>query len=125
MTRLGEGRPATGGVRALLALVIGLGILIVAGVLLVMVTLIHRALLPHRLLAASTATSPDAVAAVLEQPAGTRIVSVTAADGGDLLALLVSGGGLPDRVLLLDPREDGRLVGTIRLSGGTSSPAPQ
>ena len=118
MARLGEGRPTAGGVRALLALVIGLGILIVAGVLLVVVTLIHRALAPHRDLVASIAQAPDTVAQVLDQPAGSRIVSIAAPAGGEWLALLVAGGGLPDRVLLVDPQARGHLDGTIRLSGG-------
>ena len=121
MARLGEGRPAAGGVRALLALVIGLGILIVAGVLLVVVTLIHRALAPHRDLVASIARAPAGTEQVLDQPTGTRIVSIASAEGGDWLALLVSGGGLPDRVLLVDPRDGGRLVGAVRLSGGAPS----
>ncbi len=103
----------------MLALVIGLGILIVAGVLVVVVTLIHRALAPHRDFVTAIGQTPDAFAQVLDQPAGTRILSIATPAGGDWLALLVSGGGLPDRVLMVDPRGNGRVAGTIRLSGGS------
>jgi hypothetical protein len=52
------------------------------------------------------------VAAVLEEPAGTRIAGIAAVQ--DRLAVQLQGGGV-DRVLLLDPRT-GAVAGRISLS---------
>jgi Family of unknown function (DUF6476) len=79
--------------RALQALVIVMGVLIVAGVATIAVVIVHRL------------SGPGAVAggvrAVLDEPAGTRIAGVSAA--ADRIALQLQGGG-PDRVLVLDTR---------------------
>ena len=85
--------------RGLLALVIAMGVMIVAGVLVIGVTIAHR-MGSH---AASTL-------AVLDEPAGTRMVAV--APRGNGVAVLLTGGG-PDRVVLLGP--DGAVTGRVSL----------
>jgi hypothetical protein len=85
------------------ALVIGLGVIIIAMVLTIMVTLAHRMRAPH--IAADTITE-----AVLNEPPGTHMVSL--APAGDHLAVLLQGGG-PDRLLLLAP--DGHITGRVML----------
>ena len=114
----GRESAGTGGTRALLALVIGMAVLIVAGVTTLIATLVHRALAPvgtRQTLAPATAgPSVSPVATSLREPAGTRIASVSS--WNDRLVLLLVGGGLPDRVVLLDPADRDRLVGSIRLS---------
>ena len=109
-------RPEGTGTRALLALVIGMGVLIAAGVLVVVATLVHRTFGP-----AAVSSRPDAAAdlVALGEPDGSRIVSVTAEEGR--FALLVSGGGVPDRVVLLDAR-DGRKLATVRLEAPAAPP---
>ena len=89
--------------RGLLALVIAMGVLIVAGVLVIGVTLAHRL--------GALAAPPSAPAlTVLDQPLGTQIAGVTGV--GDCLAITLHGGG-PDRVVVL---QAGRVVGTIQLA---------
>ena len=89
--------------RGLLALVIAMGVLIVAGVLVIGITLAHRL--------GTAASLPAApVDAVLDQPAGTQIAGV--ASLGGRVAITLRGGG-PDRVVVLD---GGRVAGTIRLA---------
>ncbi len=119
-----EGRPTARGIKALLGLVVGLGVLIVAGVVLIVVTLIHRALAPRRDLALSMQAAPPAVVSALRQPPGTRIASLAAGSGGDWLAILLQGGGLPDRVVIVDPRQGGRPIGTIRLQSDAAQARP-
>ncbi len=89
--------------RALLVLVIAMGVLIVVGVGVVAVTIIHRmgGAAPHTL-----------ASFVLDEPAGTHIASVAAY--GDRLAVVLSGGGA-DRIVVIDPAS-GRAVGRISLS---------
>ena len=82
--------------RALLAAVIVMGVLIVAGVATVVVTIVHRVATPHPI-ASAPASAPPSV--VLDEPPGTRIVSAAAAP--DRLALTLQGGG-PDRVVVID-----------------------
>lgn len=104
------------GTRALLVLVIGMAVLIAAGVLVVLVTLVHRTF------GGAPATVARVViggAAALGEPPGSRIVSVSTTDGR--LALLVTGGGVPDRVVLLDAR-DGATIATIRLGAPAAPP---
>ena len=74
----------------MLAAVIGMGVLIVLGVAVIGVTIVRRL---------NPVATP--LAMVLDEPAGTRIVSVAAV--GDRLAVLLQGGG-SDRVVLVDPR---------------------
>ena len=87
--------------RGLQALVIGMGVLIVAGVGVLGVTVMRRISTPT--VEASTRT--------LDEPPGTRIVSVTPV--ADRVGLLLQGGG-PDRVVVLDPRT-GRTVTLVTL----------
>jgi len=87
--------------RALLAAVIGMGVLIVLGVGVIGVTIVRR-----------MAVAPGGAAAVLDEPAGTRITAVAGA--GERLAVLLQGGG-PDRVVLVDPRT-GTVSGRVGLA---------
>ena len=87
--------------RALLTLVVVMGVLIVAGVAGVAVTIVHR-----------LGGAPVRAATVLEEPVGTRMGGVAASSDG--VAVLLSGGG-PDRLVLIDPR-DGRVVGRVGLA---------
>ena len=83
--------------RAMLALVIGMGVLIFLGVAVIGVTILHRA------------TSGGLAADVLlDEPAGTRIAAISPA--GNRLAVLLTGGGL-DRIVLLDG--SGHVVGHV------------
>jgi hypothetical protein len=79
-----------------------MGVLIIAGT----VTLV--ALLVQRVGGGGEAALPPAS---LGQPAGTRILSVAAAEGR--LAVLVSRPDGVERVLLVDPKR-GRVVGELR-----------
>ncbi len=101
-----------GGTRALLGLVIGLGVLIVAGFSLVVATLAHRALGP------GAEAAP--VSATLGEPAGTRVSGFFSS--GDRLGLLLDGGAAGARLVLLDAH-DGRRVGTIAISGPAAAPS--
>jgi hypothetical protein len=89
--------------RALKIATIGMGVLILLGTTVLIVTIFRRAQVP-------TAFTP--VAAVLDEPAGTRIAGIAAV--GDRLAVQMQGGGA-DRVLLVDPRS-GSVVGRISLA---------
>jgi hypothetical protein len=89
--------------RALMALVIGMGVLIVAGTAVIGVTIVKRM---------SAGGAVAGVPLVLDEPAGTRIVSVGGA--GDKVAVVLSGGG-PDRVVLWDVAR-GVAVGRLRLA---------
>ena len=87
--------------RALVAAVVVMGVLIVAGVATLAVTIVRRLAAPPL----------QAAAATLDEPAGTHMQQLAAA--GDRLAVLLSGGG-PDRIVLLDPRS-GQVTGRIGL----------
>ena len=121
MSTVGVKEGAARGTRGLLALVIGLGLLIAAGFVVVVVTLVHRTFgSSERGPAMQGVPHPVAAGAVaLDEPPGSRIVSVSALDGR--LALLVSGGGVPDRVVLLDAR-DGSTIATVRLGPAAAVP---
>ena len=86
--------------RAMLAVVIVMGVLIVLGVATLAVTVVRR--LSGPTLQASL---------VLDEPSGTRMQAMSSA--GDRLAILLQGGG-PDRILLLDPRS-GQVLGRVGL----------
>ncbi len=88
--------------RGLQAAVILMGVLIVVGVGVIGTTIVRRLGAP----------APGAVALVLDEPTGTRMVSAGAA--GDRLAVLLQGGG-PDRVVLVDPRT-GLVAGRVGLA---------
>jgi hypothetical protein len=105
--------------KALLALVIFMGVLIVVGTTALVAVIAHR--LTHRPAAVATRTVPlqpaasDTAASVLaDEPAGTRIVAVTRVSDG-LLAVALSGGGQADRVLLWDLAA-GRIGGRLALA---------
>ena len=87
--------------KAMVAVVIAMGVLIVLGVATLAVTVVRRL------------SAPAVQAAlVVDEPTGTRMLSLGAA--GDRLAILLQGGG-PDRVLLLDPRT-GQVTGRVGLA---------
>lgn len=90
--------------RALLALVVGMGVLIVVGVAVVAVTIMHRMAAP-----AGVAAVP-ALAATLAEPAGTHIFAVSTV--GDRLAVVLQGGGA-DRVVFVD--RTGAVTGRLTL----------
>ena len=91
--------------RFMKALVIGMGVLIVVATMVLIVLIAHR-------LTGSAPVAPAAAGPVLlDEPAGSRIVTI--APAGDRLAVQLQGGG-PDRVLLVDPRS-GAVMGRIAL----------
>jgi hypothetical protein len=92
--------------RFLKAVTIGMAVLIVIA------TTVLIVVIAKRLGGGATVTAP--IAALLDEPAGTRIAAIAAA--GDRLAVQLQGGG-PDRVLLVDPRT-GAVVGRIGLRSG-------
>lgn len=89
--------------RALLALTVAMGVVIVVGSIGLVVLLIKRSEVP--------VTSAAAFSVTLDEPAGTHIASLTAF--GDRMAVQLQGGG-PDRVLLVDSRTGG-VLGRITL----------
>ncbi len=100
-----------------MAAVIGMGILIVAGVAVLIVVLVQRMSSVSAPIASALpvpgATSSVALPiATLDEPAGTRIVSVSA--GADRVAVALGGGG-PDRVVIVDTRL-GRVVARVALA---------
>ena len=78
--------------RGLLALVVAMGVLIVAGLAVIGVTIVHR-------LGGGIPVRAQLTAAVLDQPAGTQIAGVSGI--GERLAVTLRGGG-PDRLVILD-----------------------
>ena len=91
--------------RFMKALVIGMGVLIVVATTVLIVLIVHR-------LAGPPVMAPATAGPVLlDEPAGTRIVTI--APAGDRLAVQLQGGG-PDRVLLVDPKS-GAVTGRIAL----------
>ena len=93
--------------RSLKALVIGMGVVIVVATTVLIVLIAHRLTGPRAL--PPVAAGPVA----LDEPAGTRIVTIVAV--GERLAVQLQGGG-PDRVLLVDP-QTGSVVGRLALRG--------
>jgi hypothetical protein len=91
------------GLRALKIATIAMGVLILLGTAVLIVTIFRRATVP------GPAVN---VAAVLDEPAGTRIAGIAAVQ--DRLAVQLQGGGA-DRVLLVDPRT-GAVAGRISLA---------
>lgn len=78
--------------RALMVLVVAMGVLIVAGVAGLIAVVVSRA---------GAQRGPAFASAVLDEPAGTRIAGI--ASMGDGLALRLQGGGA-DRVVVVGPR---------------------
>jgi hypothetical protein len=93
--------------RALKIAVIAMGVLIVVGTTALIVVVAHRLSSPPSLVA----TLPASLAAVLDEPAGTRIAGIAAVR--DRLAIQLQGGGA-DRVVLIDP-DTGAVTGRISL----------
>ena len=93
---------------ALKALVVGMGVLIVAGVAVIGVTLVSRM---------SPGGAPIA-SVLLDEPVGTHIVASALA--ADRLALQLGGGG-PDRVVLVDTKA-GRVLGRVQLLDKAAPP---
>jgi hypothetical protein len=93
------------GMRAIKFAAIAMGVLIVLGTTVILVTIVKRTV-------TGPAAPEKAFAAVLDEPAGTSIVTI--APARDRLAVQLRGGG-PDRVLLVDPAY-GVVVGRITLS---------
>jgi hypothetical protein len=96
------------GMRALKIAVIAMGVLIVGGTTALLVVIVHRMSAPAPLVAAM----PASVAAMLDEPAGTRIAGIAAVR--DRLAVQLQGGGA-DRVVLIDPAT-GAVAGRISLA---------
>jgi hypothetical protein len=78
--------------RALMILVVAMGVLIVAGVVGLVGVVASRV---------AARRPAEAVAVLLDEPAGTRIAGIAAVADG--LALQLQGGGA-DRVVVVDPR---------------------
>jgi hypothetical protein len=96
------------GMRALKIAVIVMGVLIVIGTMGLIVVVARR-------IASPTAAAPSllvSMAAVLDEPAGTRIAGIAAVR--DRLAVQLQGGGV-DRVVLIDPLS-GAEAGRISLA---------
>jgi hypothetical protein len=91
--------------RALMGLVVGMGVLIVAGVATLGVMLVHRLGAAAPALAVTRSMS-------LDEPAGTRVASA-AGSGGTLTAVLQGGG--PDRILVID-LATGRVTARVSLA---------
>jgi hypothetical protein len=87
--------------RAMMSAVVIMGVLIVVGVATLGITIFRRLAVPL-----------PSGGIVLNEPAGTRMLSVT--QTGDRLAVLLQGGG-PDRIVLLDARS-GAVSGRIALA---------
>ena len=86
--------------RALLTMVITMGVLIVAMVVVLVTVAVRRLAAPFPF-----------TARVLEEPSGTHMQAISVV--GDRLAVLLQGGG-PDRIILLDPHS-GQVAGRIGL----------
>ena len=100
----------TGATRALLALVIVMGVLILAGTAGLIAVVVHR--LAHPAVVHASGPAPSSQAVLRPEPAGTRITALTR-QSDTVLAIALSGGG-PDRVLVWD-LVAGRAVAEIRL----------
>jgi len=95
-----------GGMRALKAATIAMGVLILVGTAVILATIVKRT-------TSGTAGLPEkAFAALLEEPAGTSIAGIAAVR--DRLAVQLHGGGA-DRVVLIDPAS-GTVVGRVGLA---------
>ena len=101
--------------RALKIATIVMGVLIVVGTMALVIGVARRAstpVVPVAGLVPGAATWPASLAAVLDEPAGTRIAGIVAVR--DRLAVQLQGGGV-DRVVLIDPAT-GAVAGRISLS---------
>ncbi len=94
--------------RGLKVAVVVMGVLIVIGTIGLVVGIARRSSAP----VVAVTTSPASIAAVLDEPAGTRIAGIVAVR--DRLAVQLQGGGV-DRVVLIDPAT-GAIAGRISLA---------
>ncbi|MGH7072357.1 MAG: DUF6476 family protein [Acetobacteraceae bacterium] len=113
----GERVPEIGpGMRLLKIAVIAMGVLIIGGTTALVVLIAHRLSAPRQV--ASHSPTPVGAPAPLpssdlDEPAGSRIVGISRVANG--LALAITGGGEPDRLLVIDP-SSGRVLLRIRLA---------
>jgi hypothetical protein len=84
--------------RWLVTAVVVMGVLILGATGVLVATLVTRFHVPEHPAASVAPARPAAI--TLDEPAGTRIASVSAL--GDRLVLALHGGG-PDRVVVIDP----------------------
>jgi len=110
--------------QAIKALVIFMGILLIAGLGLLgygMYTKAGRSVKPSA--PAAMVTTPSALADFgalgLDQPVGTRIVGVQVT--GPVLTVQLTEGGRPDRVAVVDLAA-GRVLGVVSLDGAAATP---
>ncbi|MGH7084247.1 MAG: DUF6476 family protein [Acetobacteraceae bacterium] len=96
------------GMRLLKIAVIVMGALIIGGTAALVVVIGHRlsAARPRAPAAAAPAV-PGPVPSSLGEPAGSRIVAISRVSTG--FALVITGGGEPDRVVVIDP-SSGRVL---------------
>lgn len=97
------------GSRALLAAVIGMGVLLFIGSLVLVGVLVHRMMHPQASLPHAVAATPaipheegEYGSLMLDEPAGTRIESVTVRPNGMVVAAL-AGGDRAGRIIIWDP----------------------
>jgi hypothetical protein len=104
--------------RGLKVLVVGLGIAVVAAFLTLVVVIFNRSGRPAEGMARPEGPRPPLHAswgrAILEQPAGTRIQSVTASGTLIVLQLYTQATGQDERLVVLDPAT-GAVSGTFQL----------
>ncbi len=101
------------GTRALLALVIVMGVLIVLGTSVLVLVVVHRLTHPGSALETHVRFPARAgTAALADEPPGTRITALVR-QSDTTLAIALTGGG-PDRVLIWD-LASGRAAAEIRL----------
>jgi hypothetical protein len=94
--------------RALKIATIVMGVLIVVGTMGLIILVARRASAP----VPPSASLPASIAAVLDEPSGTRIAGIVAVR--DRLAVQLAGGGV-DRIVLIDPTT-GAVAGRISLA---------
>ncbi|GBR00536.1 hypothetical protein GLI01_34580 [Gluconacetobacter liquefaciens] len=108
--------------RGLLAAVIGMGVLLAVGSLVLVGVLVHRISHPKPAAIAGLNAEPAVLAGaagndgelVLGEPVGTHVSGMTREREG-VLAVALTGGGGPDRVLLWDV-QNRRIVGRLVMS---------
>lgn len=98
--------------RALKFITIAMGVLIVVGTLGLLIALARRGTVPPAPQMAGGRVPSQPFSAVLQEPEGSRITSVT--QTGDRLAVALHGGGT-DRIVLVDPHT-GMVSGRISLA---------
>ncbi len=104
-------RADTRNMKPLIALVIIMGVLIVAGLVVVVVTIANRLGGADR--TANTRAAAEFATVDLPVPAGCEVMETTAAD--DRLILRLGSGERCNQVLIVD-MATGRLLGTLRLA---------